>query len=256
MSEKVLSVTRDAFLGGRLVLRQPRTGHRAGHDALLLAAATAARPRARVVELGAGVGAAGLALARRAGPIDLVLVEIDPALAELARTNAVSNAIDAKVLVLDATAPAAAFLAAGLSPDSVDVVLMNPPFNDASRHRRSKDEARATAHMARPETLHQWTGSARRILRSGGALTLIWRADGIAGVFAALGRGFGSLAVMPVHSDPLRPAIRILVRAVKGGKSPTRILPPLRLNDDLAHEALAAILAGHAPKKDLPPTIQ
>src|SRR5512140_2420487 len=76
--------TEDAFLGGQLRLRQPKSGHRAGHDAMLLAAATAARPGDRVVDLGAGVGAAGLAVARRVAGIELVLVEIDPGLAALA----------------------------------------------------------------------------------------------------------------------------------------------------------------------------
>ena len=57
--------TEDAFLGGQLRLRQPKSGHRAGHDAMLLAAATAARPGDRVVDFGAGVGAAGLAVASR-----------------------------------------------------------------------------------------------------------------------------------------------------------------------------------------------
>ena len=63
--------------------------------------------------------------------IGLVLVEIDPRLAALARENAARNAIAADVIVLDVTAPADAFAAHGLAPDSVDVVLMNPPFNDA-----------------------------------------------------------------------------------------------------------------------------
>src|SRR6476660_6736029 len=93
--------TEDAFLGGQLRLRQPKSGHRAGHDAMLLAAATAAEPGDRVVEFGAGVGAAGLALAKRVGGIDLVLTEIDPDLAAMARENASHNAIGADVIVLD-----------------------------------------------------------------------------------------------------------------------------------------------------------
>src|SRR5665647_975052 len=84
--------TEDAFLGGQLRLRQLKAGHRAGHDAILLAAATAARPGDRVVEFGAGVGAAGLALAKRVAEIRLALVEIDAGLAELARGNAAANA--------------------------------------------------------------------------------------------------------------------------------------------------------------------
>src|SRR5664279_1796469 len=90
-------VTEDGFLGGRLRLRQPRAGHRAGHDAVLLAAATAARAGDRVVDFGAGVGAAGLALACRVQGLDLVLVEIDPRLAALARDNARLNEIAARV---------------------------------------------------------------------------------------------------------------------------------------------------------------
>src|SRR6201996_5458123 len=87
MSELLADITEDAFLGGRLHLRQLRSGHRSGHDAILLAAATTARAGDRVVEFGAGVGAAGLALAKRIAGIDLVLVEIDPQLASLARDN-------------------------------------------------------------------------------------------------------------------------------------------------------------------------
>ncbi|MGN1289768.1 MAG: methyltransferase, partial [Bradyrhizobium sp.] len=110
-------ITEDGFLGGQLRLRQPRGGHRAGHDAILLAAATPARSGDRVVDLGAGVGAAGLSVARRVRGIDLVLVEIDPAMAELARNNAGANAIMAEVVILDVEADAPAFAAAGLAPD-------------------------------------------------------------------------------------------------------------------------------------------
>jgi len=246
MNDAAAGLSEDGFLGGRLRLRQPLSGHRAGHDAMLLAAATAARPSDRVAEFGAGVGAAGLALAQRVGGLALQLVEIDPDLAALARDNAATNAIAADVVVLDVTADASAFASAGLAPDSVDVVLMNPPFNDAGRHRASPDAMRAAAHLAAATTLEAWVHAARRMLRSGGGLTLIWRADGVSEVMAALSRGFGSLALQPVHAEPSKPAIRILVRAVKGGRAPTRILTGVMLNDTpgVPNADVAAILAG------------
>ena len=109
-----------------------------------------------------------------------------------------------------------------LPPDSVDAVLMNPPFNDPARHRASPDKA-ARSPMSRPRRRwRDWIHAARRTLKSGGVLTLIWRADGLAEVLAALDRGFGSLAVLPVHGDPGSPAIRVLVRATKGGRAPMR----------------------------------
>jgi tRNA1(Val) A37 N6-methylase TrmN6 len=240
--------TEDAFLGGQLRLRQPKSGHRAGHDAMLLAAATPARPGDRVVDLGAGVGAAGLAVARRVAGIKLTLVEIDAALAALARANAAANAIAADVTVLDVTGSAGAFAAAGLPADSVDVVLMNPPFNDSVRHRASPDRLRELAHVAEPSTLEGWIHAARRVLKSGGILSLIWRADGLAEVLAALDRGFGSLAILPVHAEVKMPAIRVLVRATKGGRAPTQIHASLMLNDEsaLPNKQVRELLEGKA----------
>jgi tRNA1(Val) A37 N6-methylase TrmN6 len=245
MTEPCHEFTEDAFLGGKLHLRQPKSGHRAGHDAMLLAAATPARSGDRVVEFGAGVGAAGLAVAKRVAGIKLVLVEIDQGLAELARGNAISNAIAADLIALDVTSGPGAFEAAGLSVDSADVVLMNPPFNDATRHRASPNQARASAHVADAETLERWIHSGRRLLKSGGALTLIWRADGLSEVLAALGRGFGGLAILPVHGDAGKPAIRVLICAIKGGKAPTRVLPSLLLKDEsgLPNKQVAKMLA-------------
>jgi tRNA1(Val) A37 N6-methylase TrmN6 len=246
MSELV--VTEDAFLGGKLRLCQPKSGHRAGHDAMLLAAATPACPGDRVVDLGAGVGAAGLAVAKRVAGIKLVLVEIDKELAELAGANASANAIAAETLVLDVTSGAESFASADLAPDSVDVVLMNPPFNDASRHRASPDSARAMAHVAAAETLEGWVHAVRRILKSGGSLVMIWRADGLADVLTALGRGFGSLMILPVYPDAASPAIRVLVRATKGGRAPTCLLAGLVLNDEANRPTtiVQTILAGES----------
>ena len=213
---------------------------------MLLAAATPARSGDRVVDLGAGVGAAGLAVAKRVAGIELVLVEIDEGLADLARGNAAANAIAADVIMLDVTSAAEVFAAAGLPPDSVDVVLMNPPFNDPARHRASPDKAREIAHVATAATPEKWVRAARRILKSGGALALIWRADGLVEVLSALGRGFGSLEILPVHVEARVPAIRVLIRAIKGGKAPLQIHAALMLNDEsaLPNKQVQDVLAG------------
>src|ERR1700726_3952003 len=246
MTELSRQFTDDAFLGGQLRLRQLKSGHRAGHDAMLLAAAVSAGSGDRVVDFGAGVGAAGLAVARRVAGIELVLVEIDEVLAGLARGNAASNALAADVVVLDVTSAAEIFAAAGLPPDSVDVVLMNPPFNDPARHRASPDKAREIAHVSTAVTLDNWIHAARRMLKSGGVLTLIWRADGLAELLAALGRGFGSLAILPVHADANMPAIRVLIRAIKGGKAPLQMHAALILNDEsmVPNKQVQEVLAG------------
>lgn len=221
----------DAVLGGRLILRQPLRGHRIGHDGILLAAATAAQAGEHAVDLGAGVGGAGLALACRVADVAVTLVEIDPALTKLALGNIERNALSdrARAICLDVEASAADFAAAGLAPESAECVLMNPPFNVAQQP--SPDRSRRMAHAASPDTLRGWLAAGARLLRSDGAMTLVWRADGLGDVLAALTTDFGAITVLPVHPKPDAPAIRILVRAVKGNRAPLKLLPGFLLAD-------------------------
>jgi tRNA1(Val) A37 N6-methylase TrmN6 len=233
--------TEDAVLGGRLRLRQPRRGHRVGHDAILLAAATGARAGEYAVDLGTGVGGAGLALAVREPGLNVTLVEIDASLCALATANAVLNAMQYRVraLVCDA-GDIAALGRAACDAASVDRVLMNPPFNDAVRQNVSPDPRRRLAHAAGPGLLTRWVASAAFLLKPRGVLTLIWRADALGDVLAALKPEFGAVAVLPVLPRAGAPAIRVLVRAVKGGTGPMRDYPGLVLNDELGKPSAAA----------------
>jgi tRNA1(Val) A37 N6-methylase TrmN6 len=231
---KTQAFTDDAVLGGRLTLRQPARGHRFGHDAILLAASTPAAAGEVAVDLGAGVGAAGLALARRVARLAVRLVEIDPELAELAAGNAARNGLGDRVRAhaFDVAAPPAVFAAAGLGADCADRVLMNPPFHDSGRAQVSPDARRRAAHVAPAGALATWVGTAARLLRAGGTLSLIYRADGLAESLAALAPAFGAITVQPVHPKPGAAAIRVLLCAAKGSAAPSSLLPGLVLNGD------------------------
>ena len=215
------------------MLHQPKRGHRFGHDAILLAAACPARRGDHALDLGAGVGAAGLALAKRVAGISVTLVEIDPQLSALAQANADRNGFSASIrtVALDVTGSRRAFAKAGLVPGSAMHVLMNPPFHDEISHQASPDPERAVAHVGSSTTLAAWVTTAAWMLRPRGTLTLIWRADGLLDVLSALAKAFGGTAVLPVHGKPGRSAIRILLRAVKGSRAPLELVPGLVLND-------------------------
>jgi tRNA1(Val) A37 N6-methylase TrmN6 len=229
--------TDDAALGGRLRLLQPRRGHRFGHDAMLLAAATPAAPGDFVVDLGAGVGAAGLAVAARVAGIRIALVEIEHGLSRLAALNATRNgyAEIAKIAALDVTGSANDFAKVGLAAGVANRVLMNPPFHEAGRTHPSSDEARRAAYVGGSDILPKWINTAERLLCAGGTLTLIYRADALDVVLAALAGGFGNLAVMPVYPKPEIAAIRVIVGAKKGSRKPLAVLPVLYLNDAEGH---------------------
>jgi len=238
----------DAVLGGRLKLLQPVDGHRAGHDAILLAAAAAVAKHA--VDLGAGVGTAGLALLARGAAERVTLIEIDPKLAELARENAKRNGYGgrAEIVVADIRE-----IARGKGPASLaaaaDLVIANPPFNDPGRRNVSPNAGRRRAHAAADSELDPWFAAADRVLQAAGKLVLIHRPDAIETMLASLAGRFGAAELIPIFPRPDAAAIRMIVRAIKGRRTPPAFRPGLVLNeaDGRPTAAAEAILRNAAP---------
>ena len=237
------STAESALLGGRVRLRQPVKGYRAGMDAALLAAAVAAEPGQRVIEAGCGAGAVLMQIAARHSGVALTGLERDPAMAALARENAVLNGADASILEGDV---AAGFRALDLPP--FDWAVSNPPFFDDPGALRAPAEGKRGAWMA-DDGLKAWTTFLLKSVREGGRIVVIHRADRLADLLALLGETAGSFAVRGVHPHADEPAKRVLVQAIKTGKAPLRLLPPLVLHDrsGAKHTAEAeAILRGEA----------
>jgi tRNA1(Val) A37 N6-methylase TrmN6 len=241
----------DAWLGGRLRLYQPDRGaHRAGTDAVLLAALLRPAPGATCCDVGAATGAVGLAVALRAPTCRMLLVERDPALADLARLNATLNGLDGRVDVVaaDVLAKGGARRAAGLVPECCDLVLTNPPYFEAGRHRISPIADKAAAHTFPMGSLDGWLRTCVEILRPRGHLGLIHRADALPDCLDALRGRFGGIGVRPVQARAGEPAIRVLITAVKGSRAPFSLLTPLVLHgaDGAFTPILAALNAGKA----------
>ncbi len=238
-------VSEDRVLGGRVVLAQPKKGYRAGLDAALLAAACDAGPGQRVLEAGCGPGAALLAAAIRRPQPSFVGLERAPQALDLARRNVRANGLEPRVDILEADV-GQPFSRLGLAP--FDAVMANPPFFDDPNALRAPDPAKTQAWMAEGG-LSAWTGFLTKAVREGGSLTIIHRADRLADLLALLAPKCGSFQIRPIHPRATDPAKRVLVRAIKTGKAPLRLLPPLVLHpqaDGKHTELTEAILRGEA----------
>jgi tRNA1(Val) A37 N6-methylase TrmN6 len=237
--------SQDRILDGRIILKQPIKGYRAGLDAALLAAACEAGPGRRVLEAGCGPGAALLAAAVRRPDTQFVGLERDPEALGLAQENIAANGLEGRVRAL-AGDVAQRFSILGLEP--FDEAMANPPFFDDPAAIRGPAPEREGAYMA-DGGLEAWTRFLLKAVREGGAITLIHRADRLADILALLGQGAGSFRIRPIQPFADEPAKRILVRAIKTGKAPLVLLPPLVLHDRSGgkHTAQAeAILRGEA----------
>jgi len=232
---EMIAVSKDGFLGNRLTIDQPKSGeHRAGLDAVLLAASLPDGTKGHIVDLGAGVGVAGLCAACRLPDVTVSLVEIDPDIAALAMGNVGRNAGisgRATVIVADVLASAADRRAAGLHDDMADHVIMNPPFHLADRSRLSPSPGRARAHVVESDSIEGWIRSAAALLKPSGTLSIIFRADELSRLLAAIGSRFGSLSLLPIHAHAGEPAHRLILRGRPQGRAPLRLLPGLVLHE-------------------------
>lgn len=232
-----LDTTHDAFLGGKVYVHQPRHGrHRAGLDAVFLAAALPDQTAGHVVDLGAGVGTAGFCAASRLPNVTVTLVEIDPIAQDLARRGLEdphnSDFADrVQILEADITAKGNIRHESGLKPSMADHVIMNPPYYEADRFRASPSSARADAHMLDERGLEPWIKTAVDIVKVGGSLTAIFRADGLQELLAIMQGRFGAIDVIPLHPRQDTAASRILIRAVRASKAPLSLLPGFVLHE-------------------------
>jgi tRNA1(Val) A37 N6-methylase TrmN6 len=228
--------TIDAFHRGGFFLVQPaRGGHRAGMDALALAAALPYGFAGRLADLGSGAGAAGLAVASRCRGASVVLVENSPVMAGYARQSLElpENArLRGRVSVLEADVAliGKARTAAGLADNSFDFAVMNPPFN-AEIDRATPDDLKRHAHVMEDGLFEAWLRTAAAIVRPRGGVAIIARPVSLGPILAAFAGRFGTAQIVPVHARADAPAIRIVLRAVRGARGEPSLMPPLILHE-------------------------
>jgi tRNA1(Val) A37 N6-methylase TrmN6 len=246
--------TIDAFHRGSFFLVQPaRGGHRAGMDALALAAAVPSGFAGRLADLGAGAGAAGLAVASRCPGASVVLVEHSPVMAGYARQSlelSENARLRGRVSVLEADVALTgkARAAAGLADNSFDFAIMNPPFN-AEIDRATPDDLKRQAHVMADGLFEAWLRTAAAIVRPRGGVAVIARPVSLGPILTALAGRFGKAQIVPVHARVDAPAIRIVLRATRGARGELSLMPPLILHEGSGggfSERAEAINAGQA----------
>ncbi|MGI9411068.1 MAG: tRNA1(Val) (adenine(37)-N6)-methyltransferase [Hyphomicrobiaceae bacterium] len=225
-------VTDDAFLGTALRVLQPKGGYRAGTDSVLLAASVEGTKdqRLTVLDVGAGVGVAGLCAAARLQSAHLTLLELQQDLAELALRNLTRNGLEGRGRVVVGDVRARQSLAL-IEPDSFDRVISNPPFHDAGKSRPSPSARKAASHTMPDGGLDDWVRFMARAARPGGSATLIHLAERLDDVLKSFQGRFGDICVLPLHPRPNEPAKRIIVSGIKGSRKPLRLLSGMVLHD-------------------------
>jgi tRNA1Val (adenine37-N6)-methyltransferase len=221
------SETTDSILDGAITLIQPRRGYRFSVDAVLLGRFIRPRPGARIVELGAGCGIISIMAARLYAPREVVALELQPQLAELAQRNAVLNGVTVMRAV---AADIRVSKIAAVTEASFDLAIANPPYRSAGSGRRSPDRGRDQARAESDAALRDFVTAASRYLKHGGKAAFVFTAARAAELISELRAArLEPKRIRMVHPRRDLSATTILVEARKGGGVELEVEPPLIL---------------------------
>lgn len=226
----------DAFLNGKLHVLQPKSGYRAGVDAVLLASAfqIGDGESCKILDCGAGVGTVGLCVAVRCPSVHVTLVEREDLLCLLARENIHRNRLQKQVNIHkgDLTLLAKNKNSPQLISESFDYVLANPPYHSSEQSTLSKKPLKVVSHAMNMNELELWIKFAARLTKPKGRYILIHKPGELSNLISLLKGRFGSMRIRPIHAKREEPAIRILLECCKGSKGELQILPPLVLHKE------------------------
>jgi tRNA1(Val) A37 N6-methylase TrmN6 len=231
-------IDRDGFLSGRLRIAQPETGYRAAIDPVLLAAACPAGKGDTILDAGCGVGTAALCTIERTS-CSATGIEIQPQLAELARSNATAN--NAALAIVEGSI---------LTPPDVikqtrfDHVICNPPY---LLEGYGSGEQSIANHEGEAK-LSDWLDFAARRVNDNGTVVFIHRADRLDELLAEYRKCLGAVVIFPLWRRAGEEATRVIVGGIKGRKTPLRLAPGLALHqaDGTYTSEADAILRGQA----------
>lgn len=214
------------ILGKRLALHHLKDGFQTSIDSILLAAACPAQENQSILDLGCGVGSAGLSALKRIPNCSLTGIDIQQDVIHLAEQNANENDLADRCTFMESD------IRDFKVENSFDHVILNPPYLENGTHLRSPVETKAIAMGHDHATLEEWIKTVHRALKSNGSMTMIHRSDHIDKIIQNLGRRFGATEIIPLYSKTGKNANRVIVRTIKNRKSPCIIKEPLILHKE------------------------
>ena len=197
-------------------------------DSVLLAHYVDIKKKDVVADLGTGTGVISLLLSAL-GVKEIVAFEVNPVMADLAHRNVIGNHKEDVIQVVNGdyremkkTFPSGSFSS----------VVVNPPYREVGTGRMSPHAGVATAGYEIHATLKDVFETAQYLLKYGGRLTMVHRADRLADLIT-LGRMYHMEAkrLRLIYTHEGRRAVRLLMEWRYGGHAELTVDSPLFIHE-------------------------
>jgi len=217
--------TIDDLLGGQLKILQKKSGYRFSVDSLLLTHFVQLKRDDSVIDLGAGGGVILLILSHRFHCGEMVGVEIQHELADMARRSVKMNNLESKIEIVSGDIGEVESL---FAPQSFNTVIFNPPYRRLNSGRINPDLEKAVARHEIKGTLRDFLLSAKHLVKEAGSVYLVYPTVRMVELlFQMRTCGIEPKRLRMVYSSRFSEGEFLLVEGKKGGGEELKVLPPL-----------------------------
>lgn len=209
---------------------QKSNSFRYGVDAVLLSDFADIKHGDSVIDLGTGTGIIPILIYAKKKPTEITAVEIQKDMADMAERSIKLNGLEKsiKVLLMDIKDTPRI-----LGKARYDCVVTNPPYMKKECGINNPSEAKAIARFEIMCTLEEVLLTSRELLKSGGKLFMVHRADRLADIIYEMrSNGIEPKRIRFVHPSIGRRPNLLLIEGARGGNKELKFMDPLYIHDD------------------------
>lgn len=202
-----------------------------GIDAVLLSSYANIRKKDRVVDLGTGTGIIPLLVYGKHEPREIIGVEIQREVAEMARRSVELNGLGNVINIFEGDIKDC-YNHIGIN--AFDVVVSNPPYKKGQSGILNMADTKAISRHEVLINIDELCFSASRLLKGGGRFYMIHRPERLKDIIVALNNNkFTPKRIRFVHPKVNKAPNMVLIEAVKCGGDFLRVEEPLYVyNED------------------------
>lgn len=220
--DNITNYTKDKFLGGKILISQPKKGFRTSIDSIFLSAAVNLKKNNSILELGCGVGTIMCCLKERERNISVYGVELQKKYAEFAKKNLKDNNFEGKIFNSNIIN-----LPNEILKKSFDHIIFNPPYLKKDTILESTINEKKISIKESEVMLDDWIKIALKRCVNGGQINFVHRVERLSEILHLIGDKAGCIKILPIFSNKNKNSNRIIITAKKGSKSNLKIMPPL-----------------------------
>ncbi|GJL77250.1 MAG: SAM-dependent methyltransferase [Nitrospinaceae bacterium] len=206
-------------------IEQNAQGYRYSIEPFLLANFIHLEPGFEVLDIGTGCGVIPLLLMTREPQLQIIAVEIQKSLNDLARQNVAKNGLLNHIQVIHGNFSQ---VAETLGNDVFDLVISNPPYRKRNTGRTNPNEEKAIARHELLLNLHSILKDSACLLKAGGKIALTYPPHRLSEVLSEMkNHELFPSRLRFIHGSRGTDAKIFLVEGIKGCQTNCSVEPPL-----------------------------